>query len=81
MTEVSIGPATLLRSVAVRRDLRGSGLGRRLTEIALELSRGLGAEETYLLTETARISSSLASGSASSRAPRCRAMVLDLRAE
>jgi len=47
------GPAALLRSVAVRRDLRGSGLGCRLTEATLELSRGLGVEETYLLTETA----------------------------
>lgn len=47
------GPAALLRSVAVRRDLRGTGLGRRLTEAALGLSRELGIEETYLLTETA----------------------------
>jgi amino-acid N-acetyltransferase len=47
------GPAALLRSVAVRRDLRGTGLGRRLTEAALELSRHLSVEEAYLLTETA----------------------------
>ena len=42
-----------LRSVAVARDLRDTGLGRRLTEAALDLSRHLGVEEAYLLTETA----------------------------
>ena len=47
------GSAALLRSVAVARDLRGTGLGRRLTEAALDLSRDLGVEEAYLLTETA----------------------------
>ena len=47
------GPAALLRSVAVRRDLRRTGLGRRLTEAALQLSRHLDVEEAYLLTETA----------------------------
>jgi amino-acid N-acetyltransferase len=47
------GAAALLRSVAVRRDLRGTGLGSRLTESALRLSRELGAAEAYLLTETA----------------------------
>jgi amino-acid N-acetyltransferase len=47
------GAAALLRSVAVRRDLRGTGLGSRLTESALRLSRELGATEAYLLTETA----------------------------
>ncbi|HEX4992740.1 MAG TPA: arsenic resistance N-acetyltransferase ArsN2 [Rubrobacteraceae bacterium] len=47
------GSAALLRSVAVRRDLRGTGLGRRLTESAVQISRELGAEEAYLLTETA----------------------------
>jgi amino-acid N-acetyltransferase len=46
-------PAALLRSVAVRRDLRRTGLGRRLTEAALQLSRHLDVEEAYLLTETA----------------------------
>ena len=46
-------PAALLRSVAVRRDLRGTGLGRRLTEATLELSRNLVVAEAYLLTETA----------------------------
>jgi amino-acid N-acetyltransferase len=47
------GSAALLRSVAVRWDLRGTGLGRRLTESAVQISRALGAEEAYLLTETA----------------------------
>jgi amino-acid N-acetyltransferase len=47
------GTAALLRSVAVRRDLRGTGLGTRLTEAALRLSSELGAAEAYLLTETA----------------------------
>ena len=47
------GQAALLRSVAVAWDLRSTGLGRRLTEAALELSRHLGVEEAYLLTETA----------------------------
>ena len=47
------GTAALLRSVVVRRDLRGTGLGSRLTEAALRLSSELGAAEAYLLTETA----------------------------
>jgi amino-acid N-acetyltransferase len=47
------GPAALLRSITVRRDLRGGGLGRRLTEAALGLARELGVVEVYLLTETA----------------------------
>jgi amino-acid N-acetyltransferase len=47
------GQAALLRSVVVRRDLRGTGLGRRLTEAAVNLSRHLDLEEAYLLTETA----------------------------
>ena len=47
------GPAALLRSVAVRRDLRGTGLGGRLTEAALEHSRNLAVAEAYLLTEAA----------------------------
>jgi len=46
-------PAALLRSVAVRQDLRGTGLGRRLTEATLELSRNLVVAEAYLLTEAA----------------------------
>ena len=47
------GSAALLRSVVVRRDLRGTGLGSRLTEAALRLSREFGVAEAYLLTETA----------------------------
>ncbi len=47
------GPAALLRSVVVRRNLRGAGLGGRLTEAALELSRNLAVAQAYLLTETA----------------------------
>jgi amino-acid N-acetyltransferase len=47
------GQAALLRSVAVAKVLRGTGLGRRLTEAALALSRDFDVEETYLLTETA----------------------------
>jgi amino-acid N-acetyltransferase len=45
-----------LRSVAVRWDLRGTGLGGRLTEATLELSRNLVVAEAYLLTETADLS-------------------------
>ena len=47
------GTAALLRSVAVRRDLRGTGLGGRLTEATLEPSHNLVVAEAYLLTETA----------------------------
>jgi amino-acid N-acetyltransferase len=47
------GCVALLRSVAAARDLRGTGLGWRLTEAALELFRHLDVEEAYLLTETA----------------------------
>jgi amino-acid N-acetyltransferase len=47
------GPAALLRSVVVRHNLRGAGLGGRLTEAALELSRNLAVAQAYLLTETA----------------------------
>ena len=49
------GRVALLRSVAVARVFRGTGLGRRLTETALELSRHLDADEAYLLTETAEL--------------------------
>ena len=47
------GRVALLRSVAVARVFRGTGLGRRLIETALELSRHLDVDEAYLLTETA----------------------------
>jgi amino-acid N-acetyltransferase len=43
----------LLRSVAVRPELRGTGLGRRLVERALEAARESGARRAYLLTLTA----------------------------
>ena len=47
------GGAALLRSVAVRRDHRGRGLGRRLTREALDLALGRGIPRVYLLTEAA----------------------------
>jgi SAM-dependent methyltransferase/N-acetylglutamate synthase-like GNAT family acetyltransferase len=47
------GDAGLLRSLAVRSDRQGTGLGTRLTEAALDLARRRGARELYLLTETA----------------------------
>jgi amino-acid N-acetyltransferase len=65
------GPAGLLRSVAVAAEQRGQGLGRRLTNAALELARRRGVRHLYLLTETAG-SSSRASGSARFPAPRWR---------
>lgn len=43
----------LLRSVAVRPELRGTGLGRALVERALESARESGARQAYLLTLTA----------------------------
>ncbi len=43
----------LLRSVAVERDVQGSGLGQRLTRAALGLARQHGVRRIYLLTETA----------------------------
>jgi arsenite methyltransferase len=45
--------AALLRSLAVRPDRQGAGLGQRLTEAALALARQRGVRELYLLTETA----------------------------
>ncbi len=45
--------AGLLRSVAVHPDVRGQGLGVRMTEAALALARARGARTIYLLTETA----------------------------
>jgi amino-acid N-acetyltransferase len=47
------GDAALLRSVAVDPAWRGSGLGRLLTERALEEAQGAGARDVYLLTTTA----------------------------
>jgi len=43
----------LLRSVAVVESMQGHGLGRRLTEAALQLATELGAPAVYLLTNTA----------------------------
>jgi len=45
--------AALLRSVAVRDDLRGQGVGQRLVGAAEELARESGVSELLLLTETA----------------------------
>jgi amino-acid N-acetyltransferase len=47
------GSDALLRSVAVEQRLRGQGLGRRLTQSALDQARALGITGVYLLTETA----------------------------
>jgi amino-acid N-acetyltransferase len=47
------GGAALLRSVAVRRELRGEGLGQRLVAAALQLTVARGAKSVYLLTEGA----------------------------
>lgn len=47
------GEAGLLRSVAVREDLRGRGLGRELVEAAEGLAAAGGVRELYLLTESA----------------------------
>jgi arsenite methyltransferase len=47
------GEAALLRSLAVRPDRQGAGLGTRLTEAALDRARREGVRELYLLTETA----------------------------
>ena len=47
------GGAALLRSVAVRGELRGKGLGRRLVSAALELAAERRANTVYLLTEGA----------------------------
>jgi amino-acid N-acetyltransferase len=43
----------LLRSVAVHATMRGSGLGNKLTESALDLARTLNVPAVYLLTNTA----------------------------
>jgi amino-acid N-acetyltransferase len=47
------GAAGLLRSVAVDGARRGTGIGARLTQAALELARARGITTLYLLTETA----------------------------
>lgn len=45
--------AGLLRSLAVREPLRGSGLGSALFERILAVARGKGAQRLFLLTTTA----------------------------
>lgn len=45
--------AAVLRSVAVRHDHRGRGLGQALVAAAEDLARERGASELILLTETA----------------------------
>jgi nucleoside-diphosphate-sugar epimerase/N-acetylglutamate synthase-like GNAT family acetyltransferase len=47
------GGAGLLRSVAVDAARRGTGLGQRLTEAALDLALARGIDTAYLLTTTA----------------------------
>jgi len=47
------GQSALLRSAAVEESWRGSGVGRLLVERALDLARGRGIEDVYLLTTTA----------------------------
>ncbi len=45
--------SALLRSVVVREDWRGSGLGRQVVDALLADARGRGIEDVYLLTTTA----------------------------
>ncbi len=47
------GQSAILRSVAVAERWRGSGLGRRLTEDAIELARRKGVKRLYLFTADA----------------------------
>lgn len=47
------GSAALLRSLVVAPELRGKGLGERLTARALSLAASSGVCDVYLLTETA----------------------------
>lgn len=47
------GDVALLRSVAVRGEMRGSGVGRAVVAAALDLARGEGVRDVYLLTTTA----------------------------
>lgn len=48
------GGSAILRSVAVAERLRGTGLGRRLTEEAIALARRKGVRRLYLFTMTAQ---------------------------
>lgn len=45
--------SALLRSVVVREDWRGSGLGRQVVDALLADARARGIEDVYLLTTTA----------------------------
>ena len=47
------GPSALLRSVVVEDEWRGSGIGRRLIDLALREARTRGIEDVFLLTTTA----------------------------
>lgn len=47
------GTSAILRSVVVAERLRGTGLGRRLTEEAIGLARQRGVQRLYLFTMTA----------------------------
>jgi amino-acid N-acetyltransferase len=47
------GASALLRSLAVRADQRGRGLGQALTRAALRQAQARGVRRIYLLTETA----------------------------
>jgi amino-acid N-acetyltransferase len=47
------GESALLRSVVVDPECQGTGIGRRIVSEALELARGRGAAEVFLLTTTA----------------------------
>jgi len=47
------GDCALLRSIAVETSLRGSGLGKKMTEAILQQARETGVIRVFLLTETA----------------------------
>jgi amino-acid N-acetyltransferase len=47
------GETGLLRSLAVRRDLRGAGFGGRLVQAAEDAAMNQGATNLFLLTTTA----------------------------
>ena len=47
------GPSALLRSVVVEDEWRGSGVGRRLIDLALREAKTRGIEDVFLLTTTA----------------------------
>jgi amino-acid N-acetyltransferase len=47
------GHTALLRSAAVVREVRGSGIGSRLVKTLLEHARAQGVRDVYLLTTTA----------------------------